>query len=418
MSAVEPMTQSAPLKRWLSIVGVGEDGPNGLTSAAQTLVRSAEVVFGGERHLNLMAPLIRGIATAWPHPFDATYAQVLACRGRSVCVLASGDPMHYGAGSSLSRLVSPDEVVVAPGISAFALAAARLLWPLQQTELVSLCGRPLRTLVRQLHAGARIIVLSADQKTPGQLAPLLRELGFGDTQMHVLEALGSDRERIRRTTASAFDFADIDPLNVVALEVVAGPSSRPVPLSAGLSDELFEHDGQLTKREIRALTLSSLAPRRGELLWDIGAGAGSISIEWMLTDTSLTAIAIEDRPDRAARIARNALVFGITNLEIMTAQAPAALASLPPPDAVFVGGGATEPGVIEIAQAALKSGGRLVINAVTLECEALLLKCHDTLGGSLTRLAISRADPIGAKGADVQGWRPAMPITQWVWTKP
>ena len=417
MSAVETMAQRAPLKRWLSIVGVGEDGPSGLTSLAQTLVRSAEVVFGGERHLHLMESLIQGAATAWPRPFDASYAQVLAHRGRAVCVLASGDPMHYGAGSSLSRLVSPEEVVVAPGLSAFALAAARLLWPLQQTELVSLCGRPPRTLVRQLQPGARILALSTDHRTPGEVATLLCELGFGDTQMHVLEALGSHQERLRRTTAHSFDLMDVGPLNLVALEVAAGPSARVVPLAIGLSDGFFEHDGQLTKREIRALTLSSLAPRRGELLWDIGAGAGSIAIEWMLTHPDMAAIAIEDRPDRAARIARNALGLGVTDLEIVTAKAPEALASLSRPDAIFIGGGATEPGLIEAAQAALKSGGRLVINAVTLDCEALLLKCHESLGGSLTRMAISRADPLGA-GARVLGWRPAMPITQWVWSKP
>ena len=412
------MTQRAPLKRWLSIVGVGEDGPNGLTPLAQTLVRSAEAVFGGERHLSLMTPLIQGVATAWPRPFDTTYAQVLACRGRSVCVLASGDPMHHGAGSGLSRLVSPEEVVIAPGLSAFTLAAARLLWPLHQTELVSLCGRPPRALVRHLQPDARIIALSADHRTPGEVATLLCELGLGDTQMHVLEALGGDQERLRRTTACSFDLADIGPLSLVALEVAAGPAARVVPLSAGLPDELFEHDGQLTKREIRSLTLSSLAPRRGELLWDIGAGAGSIAIEWMLTRPGLSAIAIEHRPDRAARIARNALALGITDLEIVTARAPEALASLSRPDAIFVGGGATEPGVIETARAALKSGGRLVMNAVTLECEALLLRCHDSFGGSLTRMAISRADPLGAAGAGVLGWRPAMPVTQWVWKKP
>jgi precorrin-6B C5,15-methyltransferase / cobalt-precorrin-6B C5,C15-methyltransferase len=417
VSAVETMAQRAPLKRWLSIVGVGEDGPSGLTSLAQTLVRSAEVVFGGERHLNLMAPLIRGVATAWPRPFDSSYAQVLACRGRAVCVLASGDPMHYGAGSSLSRLLSPDEVVVAPGLSAFTLAAARLLWPIHETGLVSLCGRPLRTLVRQLQPGARIIALSSGDRTPREVATLLCELGFGDTQIHVLEALGSNQERVRRTTAHSFDLTDVGPLNLVALEIVAGPSTRAAPLSTGLPDELFEHDGQLTKREIRALTLSSLAPRRGELLWDIGAGAGSISIEWMLTHPDMAAVAIEDRPDRAARIARNALALGVTDLEIVTAKAPQALASLSRPDAIFIGGGATDPGVMEAAQTALKSGGRLVSNAVTLDCEALLLKCHESLGGSLTRIAISRADPLG-DGARVLGWRPAMPITQWVWSKP
>src|SRR5207245_2830419 len=228
----------------------------------------------------------------------------------------------------------------------------------------------------------------------------------------VLEALGGKRERIRATTAGKFDLREIDDLNVVAIKVKAGPGARVIARAAGLPDGMFEHDGQITKREIRAITLSSLAPRRGELLWDIGAGSGSVAIEWMLADPSLRAIAIERRPDRAARIRRNAAAFGVPGLEVVEGEAPEVRASLPKPDAIFIGGGANA--ALDAARSLLRVGGRLVVNAVTLETETLLLAQSATLGGELARLAITRADAIGGK----TGWRPAIPVTQWTWIKP
>ncbi len=405
---------SAASPRWLSIVGIGEDGVDGLSATARGLIGAAEIVFGGRRHLSLAAPLIRGAARPWPSPFDGAADEVLLHRGRQICVLASGDPFHYGVGTVLARKIDAREMIVLPAPSAFSLAAARLGWSLPQTVLLSVHGRTLDLIRPYLQPAARILALTSDGDGPAALARLLAESGFGASHVTVLEALGGPRERIRATTANAFDFGALDPLNTVAIEVAAAPNARIIARAPGLADELFEHDGQITKREVRALTLSALAPRRGELLWDIGAGAGSVAIEWMLADATMRAIAIERRADRAARIRRNAAAFGVPGLEIVQDAAPSALAGLAPPDAIFIGGGASYPGVLDAAVAALRSGGRLVVNAVTLETEALLIARHAALGGELIRIAIARAGAVGEK----PGWRAAMPVTQWVWKKP
>jgi precorrin-6Y C5,15-methyltransferase (decarboxylating) len=414
MSASPLAAHTAATRRWLSIVGIGEDGVDGLSAVARGLIADAEVVFGGKRHLDLTIGLIRGAVRPWPSPFDRVVGEVVELRGRYVCVLASGDPSFYGVGALLARHVDPGETLVLPGLSSFSLAAARLGWALQETTLLSLHGRSLDLIRPHLHPGARILALTADGSGPTALAALLSASGFGRSRMFVLEALGGPRERIRSTRAAELSLADIDALNVVALEVEAAPDARILAHAPGLPDTLFEHDGQITKHEIRAVTLSSLAPCRNGLLWDIGAGAGSVAIEWMLADTSMRAIAIEMNADRAARIRRNAAAFGVPNLEIVEGTAPEGLAGLPPPDVVFVGGGASRPGVLDAAVAGLRSGGRLVVNAVTLETEAALIERHAALGGELTRIAMSRAEPVGGK----TGWRPAMPVTQWVWTKP
>jgi len=305
-----------------------------------------------------------------------------------------------------------------PAPSAFSLAASRLLWPLPQTSLLSLCGRSLDYIRPHLHPGARILILASDQDAPAKLARLLCEIGFGTSRITVLESLAGPRERLRSAPANAFDLESIDPLNTMAVEVVAGEGARILPKAAGLADELFEHDGQITKREIRSLTLSALAPRRAELLWDVGAGSGSVSIEWLLADGSLNAFAVEQRSDRAARINRNAAAFGVPHLTVIEGLAPAALAGLGVPDAVFIGGGASTPGMIDVVQSALRAGGRLVVNSVALETEVILLRYQSQCGGSLTRIAIARAGPIGGEDARMTGWRPALPILQWVWVKP
>lgn len=409
--------QPAALHPWLSIVGIGEDGIEGLSAAGRELIRSAAVVFGGARHLALAAPLIRGIHRPWPVPFDPTLAEVLELRGRAVCVLASGDPFFHGIGTLLSRHVSCEETLTVPAPSAFSLAASRLLWPLPQTALLSLCGRSLGFIRPHLHPGARILALTSGQDAPGKLAHLLCQIGFGPSRLTVLESLAGPRERIRSSHANSFDLESIDPLNTVAIEVAAEDGARILPRAAGIADELFEHDGQITKREIRALTLSALAPRRGELLWDLGSGSGSVAIEWLLADVSLSAIAVERRSDRVARAARNAAAFGVPHLTLIEGSAPAALEGLATPDAVFIGGGATTPGMIDAVQAALRPAGRLVINAVALETEVVLLKYQSQWGGTLTRIAISRAAPIGGDDARVTAWRPAMPVMQWTWVK-
>jgi precorrin-6Y C5,15-methyltransferase (decarboxylating) len=412
LDVVAPDTAAAP--RWLSIVGIGEDGIEGLTAVARGLISGAEMVFGGKRHLSLATALIRGAVRPWPSPFDAGVAEVVAQRGRQVCVLASGDPYLYGVGAVLARHVHPTETMVVPAPSAFSLAAARLGWPLADCTLISLHGRELDRVRPHLQPGARVLALTSDGDGPAALAGLLAATGFGASRFTVMEALGGPRERIRLTTAVQFDLGSVDPLNTVAIEVAAADGARIIARAPGLSDALFEHDGQLTKREVRAVTLSALSPRRGELLWDVGAGAGSVAIEWMLADPSLRAIAIEAQAERAPRIRRNAASLGVPGIAIVQGTAPAALAGLPVPDAIFVGGGASDPGVLDAVLAALRMGGRLVVNAATLESEALLLARYSDLAGELIRIAIARAGPVGGMTA----WRPAMPVTQWRWVKP
>ncbi|MER8393261.1 precorrin-6y C5,15-methyltransferase (decarboxylating) subunit CbiE [Mesorhizobium sp. M0045] len=400
--------------KWLTIIGIGEDGVAGLGDEAKRLIAEAEFVFGGKRHLALVASLVKGEARAWPTPFDAEMRDVLALSGRRVCVLASGDPFYHGVGVILARKVAAEDMRVIPAPSAFSLAASRLGWALQDVETVSLHGRSLDLIRPLLHDCTRILALTSDRDAPEAIARLLTELGFGASRLTVLEALGGPNERLRSASAGTFDLAKINPLNVLAIEVESTPQAPILPLTAGRADLLFEHDGQITKREVRAVTLSALAPRRGELLWDIGAGSGSIGIEWMLAHPSMRAIAVEADPSRAARIRRNAAACGVPGLAVVEDSAPQALAGLETPAAIFIGGGGSDAGVLETAIDALPAGGRLVANAVTLEMEVLLLSRHAALGGELTRIAISRASPVGS----MQAWRPAMPVTQWSWAKP
>jgi precorrin-6Y C5,15-methyltransferase (decarboxylating) len=400
--------------KWLTIVGIGEDGVAGLGDEAKQRIAQAEFVFGGKRHLGLVASLVNGKATPWPMPFDAEMRDVLALAGKDVCVLASGDPFFHGVGVTLARKVKPGEMLVLPAPSSLSLAASRLGWALQDVETISLHGHSIDLIRPLLQPGARILALTSDADAPAAIAALLDELGFGPSRLTVLEALGSADEAQRAARADAFDLKNINPLNVLALEIETTPDARVLPLTVGLADHLFEHDGQITKREIRAITLSALAPRRGELLWDIGAGSGSIGIEWMMAHPSLRAIAIEADGERVARIARNAAHCGVPGLVVIEGSAPKALARLQTPDAIFIGGGGSDAGVLEKAIKALRPGGRLVANAVTLEMEALLLDQYNWRGGDLTRIALSRAAPVGS----MQSWRPAMPVTQWNWIKP
>jgi len=405
------MSDSSP--KWLTVIGIGEDGVAGLGDRAKRRIADAEIVFGGKRHLALARNLITGEALAWPSPFDTAMADVVAQRDRRVCVLASGDPFLHGVGVTLARHIAVDEMLVIPAPSAFSLAAARLGWALQDIETVSLHGHSIDLIRPLLNPKRRVLALTSDSDGPKAVATLLTKLGFGASRLTVLEALGGPAERVRTAIANGFDLKDVNALNVLALELESDREARVLPLTAGRADDLFEHDGQITKRELRAITLSELAPRRGELLWDIGAGSGSISIEWMLADPSMRAVAIEADAERAARIERNAEAFGVPGLTVVRGSAPASLEGLPTPDAIFIGGGGTDEGVVDAAIAALPSGGRLVANAVTLEMEALLLARHAALGGYLTRIAISREAAIGT----MSGWRPAMPVTQWSWVK-
>jgi precorrin-6Y C5,15-methyltransferase (decarboxylating) len=376
------------------------------------MLAQAHLVVGGARHLALAGPLAAETMT-WPSPLADAIPKILARRGSPVCVLASGDPFFYGVGTLLSAHVEPQETQCFPAPSAFSLAAARLHWSLQDCCLMSVHGRGFERIIPALQPGAKIMCLSWDETTPPRLAKLLCDRGLGQSRIVVMEAMGGQRERTRATTAEAFRLEGIDPLNTVALEIAATAQSRILPVASGLADSWFETDGQLTKREVRAVTLSSLAPRRGELLWDVGAGSGSIAIEWLLSDPANRAIAIEARADRASLIRRNAENLGAPHIEIVTGRAPVAFTNLPRPQAIFVGGGASNVTLLDAAYAALPPGGRLVVNAVTLETEAELIRRYTARGGELLRIEIARANPLGS----YQTWRPALPVTQWSVTK-
>ncbi|MFC0338038.1 precorrin-6Y C5,15-methyltransferase (decarboxylating) [Kushneria avicenniae] len=401
---------------WLSIVGIQESGAEELCERAREAISQASVVFGGSRHLALTGTLIQGTPIAWPSPLSEGISQLMALRGQRVCVLASGDPFHYGIGSTLSEYIPAAEMMVFPAPSAFSLACARLGWPLQKSRLLSLHGRAMSRLNGHLHHGVRVVALTSDGQAPALMAGMLVERNMGETRLTVLEALGGPREKIASFTAQALAREDrtFDALNVVALEIVQQGEGAVAGLAPGRSDALFEHDGQITRRDIRAMTLARLSPRPGERLWDIGAGAGSVAIEWLLLDDSLEAVAIERDETRRQRIRRNSETLGVPRLEIVSGEAPAALDGLATPQAIFVGGGVSDMALMARCFDALAPGGRLVANAVTLESELALGECHRLLGGELMRLSLEQTAPLGS----MIGWTPARTITQWAWTKP
>jgi precorrin-6Y C5,15-methyltransferase (decarboxylating) len=398
---------------WLSIIGIGEDGLAGLSAAARTLIENAELLIGGERHLAMVPP---GAAArqSWESPLSRTIERVGAWRGRRVVVLASGDPMCYGVGVTLARRFDPQELTIIPQLGAFSLAASRLAWPLADCVTLTVHGRPLERILLDLAPGQLLLVLSEDGTTPSRIAALLRDHGWGPSPLTVLEHLGGERERVLSGTAGSWTETACADLNTVAIECRPGPGARPRSRAAGLPDDAFLHDGQLTKREVRAATIAALAPLPGQILWDVGAGCGSIAIEFLRATRRSRAFAIEPDPVRRDLIARNASALGVPELRIVAGTAPEALADLPKPDTVFIGGGVTVPDLLERAWAALTTGGRLVANVVTIEGEAQLGAFQARHGGELTRIAVSRAEPIGGR----LGWRPLMPVTQLAVSKP
>lgn len=404
---------ASPVSPWLTIAGIGEDGITGLSHAAQQAIAQAALLVGGQRHLVLAGET--GCETlAWPSPPQAAFPAILARRGSPVVVLATGDPFFHGIGSLIANIIPASEMMVYPAPSAYALAASRLGWAGQDCVRISLHGRALERVIPHLHPGAKILALSWDGTTPRKLSELLCQRGFGSSRLTVCEAMGGPREKIRAARADNFTLDDIDALNTVGLDLRADAIARCIPFSPGLPDEWFEHDGQITKRDIRAITLSALRPLRGQLLWDAGAGSGSVAIEWMLADPSCRAIAIEERASRIARIRNNALALGVPGLTVIEGKAPSALMDLAPPDAAFIGGGASDEGLLPYVMQALKPGGRLVINAVTLETQALLIAQHAREGGDLVQISVAHVDAIGSFHA----LRPAMAVLQWTWVKP
>ena len=390
---------------WLTVVGIGEDGYAGLGKAARRALLAAEQIVGAPRQLELLPPCIRAPRQNWPSPFSL--APVLERRGTPVCVLASGDPMLFGVGASLARQLGKGEMQVLPAPSSYSLAAARLGWPLQEVALLSVVARPLAALNAQIHAGQRLLILCNDGCSPAAIAALLRERGFGASRLTVLEHLGGELERRIDGLADSWSIDEVAALNLLAVECLADANAVRLPLTCGLPDEAYRHDGQLTKRDVRAITLARLAPTPGELLWDVGAGCGSIGIEWMRAHPSCRAIAIEADSGRQQLIQHNRDALGVPALQLVAGSAPQALDGLEQPEAIFIGGGVTVPGVLEQCWQALKPGGRLIANAVTLQSEAMLVAFREQHGGELTRISVAQAQPLG----DFDTWRSALPIT-------
>lgn len=405
-------------KQWLSVVGIGDDGLTGLSPIARSLLDQSTIIFGGKRHLAMLPITDARTQLAWQTPWRKSIEQIITYRDQQVCVLASGDPLCYGVGSGLhqalvDRGIDPQlEMTTIPAPSAFSLACSRLGWTYSEIETVSFCGRDLQLIHPLLYPRAKILALSADRHTPTQLAKILQERGCGAVKMTILEHLGGAQERIISDQISNWDDnLAIADLHTIALEcpaVIPGYSRLP-----GLPDDAYIHDGQLTKREVRAMTLAALAPCPGQLLWDVGAGNGSIAIEWLRSHPRNRAVAIEQHAQRLQNIAVNAANLGVPNLQIISGSAPIALADLPAPDAIFIGGGSTVTGVFAACWQALKPGGTLVINGVTVETEQLIFKLQQQYGGTLDRLAIQRAEPVGK----FLGWKALSPVTQWVVSK-
>ncbi|WP_084497178.1 precorrin-6y C5,15-methyltransferase (decarboxylating) subunit CbiE [Nocardia amamiensis] len=399
----------------IAVVGIGADGWDGLGRAAREAVGDAEIVFGSTRQLALVPEAVTATRVNWPSPLLPALPELLERHsGARLCVLASGDPMFHGIGVTLARLFGARALRVLPQPSSASLACARLGWSLAETPVVSVVGRPLVTVLPELADRRRLLVLSADEHTPPVLARLLGRHGFGASELTVLEQLGGPAERLHIGVAKQWDRPPGDPLNIVAISCVADPGQPRATRLPGLPDELFG-GGQLTKHEIRALTLAALAPAPGELLWDVGGGSGSIAIEWCRAHPANRAVTFERLERRRLQISDNAAALGVPHI-VIRGGLRAELSGdteIASPDAIFVGGGLTQDGLLESCWAQLRQGGRLVANAVTAESESLLLNWASVQGGALRKFQIYRGEPLGAFTA----WRPQLPVAQWSVTK-
>jgi precorrin-6B C5,15-methyltransferase / cobalt-precorrin-6B C5,C15-methyltransferase len=400
-------------QKWLSIIGISENGISGLNRVARSLLENAAVVVGGSRHLEMIPQSDRWEKLVWSSPIESSIQEIIRLRGQSVCVLASGDPMCYGIGITLLRRISLEEMTIIPAPSSFSLACARLGWSLTEVELLSLCGRDPSVLKAFLYPHARLLILSADRHTPDIVAQILVDRGYSQSEITILEHLGGAKERIIRGIASNWQENNLSDLNTIAVTCLADDRTISLSRLPGLPDKIYHHDGQITKQEIRAITLATLAPLPGQLLWDVGAGCGSIGIEWLRSDRKCRAIAIEQNKQRIQYIADNASSLGVPHLQIIAGEAPMILKDLPQPNTIFIGGGLTTPNLLATCWDILPVNGRLVANAVTVESEQQLLHDRQELGGELTRIAISRAEPIGK----FLGWKSIAPVTQWVGIK-
>ena len=393
---------------WLTILGVGDDGLDGLASAPRALIGAADIVVGSQRILE-RAELGDVETHIWTSPIEEMLARISGWKDKNVVILATGDPMHYGIGATLARHMAVEDMTVIPAPSAFSLAAAKLKWPLQEVETLSLHGRSVSLLQPFIQPGAKILALTGGGETVQEAAGILRARGFGESALHVLEHMGGAEQRIVTLTADSCEDNDFAAFNTLGLECIAGPDAKLLARVPGLPDEAFTHDGQLTKREVRSVTIAALGPTPGALLWDIGAGCGSISIEWMRAVRGGRAIAFERNQARVQMIAENAVALGAPGLEVVSGDVEQTLSGHPAPAAVFIGGAVTNESVFESCWKALPPGGRLVANAVTLEGEAALIARHESHGGELVRIDVSHVARIGTRRA----LKPRMAVTQW-----
>ena len=416
------MNEQSPLNGRITVIGIGEDGYDGLSPMARKIIENARIIFGGTRHIAMLPGSNTATQNKWITPFEANLPLIEDCLDQNPVVLASGDPMYFGVGNTLIKYFGPEPIYAIPSPSSISLAASRLGWPLAECDVITLHGREPETLRAHLRPHGKLIALSADGSTPALVAVMLCEAGFDQSRMSVCERLGGPEERITTQTARTWqstatsmpDVKSVDPLNLIMIDLEAGPKANPLPMGPGLPDDAFIHDGMITKSEIRAQTLSSLAPFAGGILWDLGAGCGSISIEWMRLRGK--AVAIERDAERCAMIKKNALRLGVPGLVIEQSTIEDAIAfadRLPRPDAIFIGGGITGNGLLEACWKLLPAHGRLVANTVTLEGEEKLLRFYNENGGTLSRLSISRLVPRG----NFRGWSNLAPVTHYLGVK-
>ncbi|WP_135080302.1 precorrin-6y C5,15-methyltransferase (decarboxylating) subunit CbiE [Terasakiella sp. SH-1] len=389
----------------IHVIGIGEDGLEGVKPTARQLIETAEILVGGVRHLEMVDSEARKIS--WGVGLGKGIDEIKANQDKRIVVLASGEPLWFGIGATLLKHFEATELMIHPANGSFSLTAARMGWAVQDCVCMTIHGRALESLNRYIADGVKILVLSRDGKSPIEVADLLAKYGYGDSHLTVFEHMGGEDEKRLEGTATGWTAQTAD-LNTIAIDCKAGTGARCLPLTSGLGDDLFEHDGQLTKREVRAVTLSTLAPQPGELLWDVGAGCGSIAIEWMRAHPTCQALAIEQNDHRRSMIAHNGASLGVPTLEIVDGRAPEALGGLPTPDAIFIGGGISKKGVLEACWNALPIGGRLVANTVTLEAEREMLHFAEKIGGQLIRIAISREEHVGRLTA----LKPMAPVLQ------
>ncbi len=396
------------MKQWLTIIGMGEGGLNGLSAVAKLSLESADFIVGSERLL-AMLPDLKAQRHLWPQPFSAFYNEIQNFKSRPTVLLATGDPMNFGVARKIFELIPRDEIVVVPHLSAFTLAAAHMGWSIPDCDCFTIHGRPVANVEAFIQPDAKLLILTQDQSSINEVCRRLIARGFAHSSVTVLENLGAKQERVTHFTANDIPNIDWSPLNTLAISCVASPTAKIYSRVAGLADDAFQHDGQLTKREVRAITLAALAPAPDQLLWDVGAGCGSVAIEWMRSTRGCEAIAIEHNPERCAMIAQNADQLGTPRLQCLQGEAPEALTGLKSPHAIFIGGGIGQAGVFETCWQALRQGGRLVANVVTIEGEMHLFDLQEIHGGELLRIDVSRLASVGK----FRALKPKMPVTQW-----